>query len=91
MTDLNREAAFLRHMVEREDFAAVQRSLDRYVTLVEEERSLPALAQARDLIEWARRSLCAARSRLSQDRDRLQGVAQYREATEPASHFQIDG
>jgi hypothetical protein len=91
VTRLDREAAILRRMVEREDFAGIHRSLERYIELLDAEKSPANLAQARDLIEWARRSLRAAHARLAGTRDRLQRLAQYRNSGAPSEgHLHID-
>ncbi len=87
MSAIAREAAHLRRSVEHEDFAAVEASLARYAGLLEAEPSLESLSEASELIEWARRNLCAARTRIAEQRDRLRGVAQYCGSASPAAHL----
>ena len=92
------EAAALRQAVIREDFAAVRISARRYVQAFEIERKrLPAdRASARfrdsaELLEWARRSICAARGRLAVRLRNVQRKALYRPAPwRPPSRFRFD-
>ena len=90
MTEADREAAILRR-VERQDFAAMPQLLEKYVRLIEAEKSRASLAEARDLIEWARRAIRAAQAGFAEQRDRLRGVAQYRDPAAPQGNiFRID-
>jgi hypothetical protein len=92
MMDIDREAAALRRCVEREDFAGVPLVLARYARLVEAEKSETGLAQACELMEWARRNLLASRERMFAEREQLRGVAYYQApAGAPVCMFRVDG
>jgi len=87
MQTLDREEEALRRAVGRNDFTGAALSARRYTNLVESGlRDLaPADAearvrQARSLLEWARRNLRAARTRISQKLVQLQGISRYHAA-----------
>ena len=86
MTEADREAAILRRG-ERQDFAAMPQLLEKYVRLVEAERSPASLDEACDLVEWARRAIRAAQAGLAEQRDRQRGVAQYRDPAAPQENI----
>ena len=95
---LELEAAALRQAVIREDFAAVQVSARRYVEALEIrlKRLSPDDANARfrnaiELLEWARRGICASRGRLAVQLRNVQRMTLYRPAPRRfASRFRFD-
>jgi len=87
MHALEREEELLRRAVSRGDFDAVALSAARYAKLVEAglQKLSPAEAQARlrracSVLDWGRRNLRAARARIAEKLDRLQGISYYRAA-----------
>jgi hypothetical protein len=78
------EAQRLRHLVDRRDFMGAQRSVERYVNLIDAAIPLTDVGEASrrvkeacDLIDWARRNLRAAQARLSDEMRGVQRVARY--------------
>lgn len=69
--------ATLQRLVDREAFEALPAALTRYVEAVA--ANSPAdWIEARELIEWARRRILAARARLAERKERLDAAARYR-------------
>ena len=94
-----REASELREAAARGDFAAAEAAASRYTeavcALVKE--LAPAEAAARigeacELMEWARRNLCAARSRVEEQVRRLECLQRYHDRLPTTEHmFRIEG
>ena len=81
------EAGNLRHRVALGDFAGAEASARCYCDLVAHEiRGLPraeaedCLHRSAELLEWARRNLCAARTRIALQLGRLGRASLYRAA-----------
>ncbi len=100
MIQVYAEQEALRRAVQSGDFAGAERSARRYTRALETGLAqlgpVEAARRLRDgceLMEWARRSLCAARSRLSDELRRVQRLAAYGRARQPgAVHtWRIDG
>jgi hypothetical protein len=95
---LESESAALRQAVIREDFAAVRLAARRYVESLEimlkqssPDDSDARLQNALELLEWARRSICASRGRMAMQLRNLQRLALYRQAPRrPPSRFRFD-
>lgn len=90
----------LRRAVKSGDFAGAESSARRYTCALEASlaqlRPVQAARRLRDaceLMEWARRNLCAARSRLSDELRRVQRLAAYGRAAQSAAvhTWKIDG
>ena len=92
------EARTLRHLVDRQDFAGAQRSVERYVKLIDAALPLMHAGQAaqqlmaaRDLVDWARRNLRAAQTRLSDEMRCVQRLSRYKSGVSAASNtFHLD-
>lgn len=87
MQTLDGEEEALRHALSRNDFNAAALSARRYAKLVESGLGdlSPADAEALvrracSLLDWARSSLRAARTRIAQKLFRLQGLSRYHAA-----------
>jgi hypothetical protein len=84
------EAANLRHHVALGDFGRAQASARLYAGLVAAEmrqvpraRAQQCLRTACELLEWARRNLCAARARLGGQLRQCAGALRYQPANPP--------
>jgi hypothetical protein len=95
---LQTEAAALRQAVIREDFAGVRVSARRYVEALEiklkplsSDDANVLFRNAVELLEWARRSVCASRGRLAVQLRNVQRMALYRPAPRRLpSRFRFD-
>lgn len=91
MADLSlieREAANLRRHAATGDFAAAESTARLYTEMVAARMRQMPLARAEEilrdsceLLEWARRTLCAARERLGARLRQLDGALRYRQPT----------
>ncbi|SPE43460.1 hypothetical protein SBA3_920005 [Candidatus Sulfopaludibacter sp. SbA3] len=99
-TRVDAEEAALRRAVQCGDFAAAENCGRRYTSALEAMLAhlAPVQAEVRlrdacELMEWARRCLCAARARLSDELRCLRRVSVYRQTARPgAVHtWRIDG
>jgi hypothetical protein len=91
MTTLDKEAQILRRLVAANDFAGVQACAARYGKLLRGHvAALPPaqapgrLREACALLEWARRTLCAARAGMADDLQRLHHLTAYHATARPA-------
>jgi len=90
---LEREAEALRQAAGRNDFNAAAIAARRYVGALEDwlpaldvEQRKAQLGEGMRLIEWARRMLRAAQTRLAGELARLNARAGYRAASTPTVH-----
>lgn len=94
-----REAAALRDSAARGDFATAEAAASLYTEAVcALVKGLPPaeaaarIGEACELMEWARRNLCAARSRVEEHVRRLECLGRYHARLLGAEHlFHIDG
>jgi hypothetical protein len=85
------EADDLKRLVEREDFDRIPAALARYARIIEAGKSEARAGEAQALLEWARRSLQAARARMSAESDRLRRASRYREPLPVPCHtFEVE-
>ncbi|MDR3702864.1 MAG: hypothetical protein P4L56_24675 [Candidatus Sulfopaludibacter sp.] len=94
------EEGVLRQAVQSGDFAGAERAARLYVAAVQGALAqLPRaqgparLREACELIEWARRCLCAARVRLNGERSGVQHLAAFQRTAQPdcLHTWKIDG
>ncbi len=97
---IQREETALCRAVQSGDFAGVERAAGQYVAALEAALSEMPRDQAPGLlgaacqrIEWARRCLCVAKVRLSEERSGVQHLAAFQRTAEPdrMHTWKIDG
>ncbi len=97
--EIRAEAEALRAAAERGDFAAAENAARRFTGLLHPllaelppKEAEARLLQACELIDWARRNLLAARSRIAGELRHLDRLRHYHSQLSPTVHtFRMDG